>query len=633
MGGLSFLSPLYLLGALAIAVPIILHLFRRRTETVVDFPAVRLLSASPIEQQRRRRLRELVLLALRVTALLLLAGAFARPYLASTTLAADAAVTVVAVDTSFSLSDTATFARARELAVAAVREAPATDAVALMAFGDTATTVATPTTDRGAVIAAIASLAPGASGTRYGAAVARAAELLGGRQGRLVLVTDLQQAGWEGSPRAGLPDDVEVIVRAVDSPLQNVAITAAERRGTRVDAAIHNFGFEDKTVPASLAVDGQVVARAIVNAPAQSAAHVEFDADVPATGAATVMVEDPGGFAADDRRHLVLDPAASARITVIVADPTALRGGLYVERALEAASGGRAFTATVVDGRALSGWTADQLAREHALIVLGTRTLERSGRELVSRYLTQGGSVLLSLGPEVDPGTLTDVMGDASGISPDPQAFGNAGATLVLGDTRHPIFRLFAEPAAALGDVSFLRYRPVDESGRSVLARYSGGAPALLEVPLANGPPAAVHFGSRQSVEPLPAQPGLRAVHDRERALSHRGAEPHAVVGAAGHPAGAGAGARRVQRGRDGRGRPKSRPERRYQGVESVADLHGRVPRRGAARRADDHGGSGGGCPQGRGRTTALAARIARDVRGPGGRRFGPADGRIDRIG
>jgi hypothetical protein len=487
MGGLSFLSPLYLLGALAVAVPIVLHLFRRRTETVVDFPAVRLLSASPIEQQRRRRLRELVLLALRVTALLLLAGAFARPYLASATLAADAPVTVVAVDTSFSLSAPATFARARELAVAAVREAPTNHAVALMTFGDTAVTVATPTTDRGAVIAAIAGLAPGASGTRYGAAVARAAELLGGRVGRVVVVTDLQQAGWEGSPRAGLPEDVEVVLRAVESPLQNVAITTAERRGTRIDAAIHNFGFETRTVPAALAVDGQVVARASVTAPAQSAAHVEFDADVPATGGATVTVDDPGGFAADDSRHLVLDPAASTRLTVVVADPTGLRGGLYVQRALEAAGAGRAFAATVVDGRALSGWTAEQLAREHALIVLGTRTLERSGRDLVSRYLAQGGSVLLSLGPDVDPGTLTDVIGDASGLSPDPQDFGSAGATLVLGDTRHPIFRLFAEPAAALGDVSFLRYRPVDESGRSVLARYSGGAPALLEVPRERG--------------------------------------------------------------------------------------------------------------------------------------------------
>ena len=487
MGGLSFLSPLYLLGALAVAVPIILHLFRRRTETVVDFPAVRLLAASPIEQQRRRRLRELILLALRVTALLLLAGAFARPYLASSTLAADAAVTVVAVDTSFSLSSAAAFERAKALAIEAVKDAPASQAVALMAFGDAATTVSTPTTDRGAVVSAIGSLTPGASGTRYGAAIARAAELLGGRHGRVVIVTDLQQAGWEGSPRAGLPEDVDVTVRIVESPLQNVAVTSAERRGNRVDASIHNFGFEPKSVPATLTVDGQVVASATINAPAQSAAHVEFDREVPARGAATVTVEDPGGFAADDRRHLILDPASSARLTVIVADPTALRGGLYVERALEAASGGRAFTATVVDGRALSGWTADQLEREHALVILGTRTMERTGRDLVSRYLARGGSVLLSLGPEVDPGTLSGVINNLSGIAPDPQAFGNSGATLVLGDTRHPIFRLFAEPAAALGDVSFQRYRPVDETGKSVLARFSGGAAALLEVPRERG--------------------------------------------------------------------------------------------------------------------------------------------------
>ena len=163
MGGLCFLSPLFLLGALAVAVPILLHLFRRRTEPVVDFPAVRLLAAAPVEQQRRRRLRDLLLLALRVAALVLLAGAFARPYLASTTLAADAAVTIVAVDTSFSLSAAAAFARAKELAIEAVRDAPASQAVALMAFGDAATTVRTPTTDRGAVIAAIGSMTPGAS--------------------------------------------------------------------------------------------------------------------------------------------------------------------------------------------------------------------------------------------------------------------------------------------------------------------------------------------------------------------------------------------------------------------------------------------------------------------------------------
>src|SRR4029453_8696932 len=82
MFGISFLSPLFLGAALAVAVPVVLHLFRRRTDVVVDFSSVRLLERVPIERQRRRRLREIILLILRVTALVLLALAFARPYVA-----------------------------------------------------------------------------------------------------------------------------------------------------------------------------------------------------------------------------------------------------------------------------------------------------------------------------------------------------------------------------------------------------------------------------------------------------------------------------------------------------------------------------------------------------------------------
>jgi hypothetical protein len=82
MFGISFLSPLFLVAAVAAAVPILLHLFHRKTEVVIDFPAVRLLTRAPVQQHRRRRLRELILLALRVTALMLLALSFARPYFA-----------------------------------------------------------------------------------------------------------------------------------------------------------------------------------------------------------------------------------------------------------------------------------------------------------------------------------------------------------------------------------------------------------------------------------------------------------------------------------------------------------------------------------------------------------------------
>src|SRR5215510_8828637 len=100
MFGLSFLSPLFLAGAAAAAIPLVLHLFFRRAEPVVDFAAMRFLRGAPVEQARRRRLHELLLLALRVAALLLLAFAFARPYFAGSAAALSAPATMVLVDAS-----------------------------------------------------------------------------------------------------------------------------------------------------------------------------------------------------------------------------------------------------------------------------------------------------------------------------------------------------------------------------------------------------------------------------------------------------------------------------------------------------------------------------------------------------
>src|SRR5258708_13654666 len=80
---LSFLSPLFLAGAAAAAVPIVLHLLKREPEARVKFAAVKLLKKAPVEHTQKRRLRELMLLALRIATLVLLALAFARPFFAT----------------------------------------------------------------------------------------------------------------------------------------------------------------------------------------------------------------------------------------------------------------------------------------------------------------------------------------------------------------------------------------------------------------------------------------------------------------------------------------------------------------------------------------------------------------------
>ena len=166
MGGLSFLSPLFLIGALAVAIPVVLHLFRRRDDPVVPFSAMRFLHAVPIEQARRRRLQDLLLLALRVAALLLLALGFARPYLQSPMSASEAGVTVVAVDVSASMGDAVRFGRAKALAQQAIDRAPAGDQVAVAQFAGRADVLVEPGPDRAAARQAIGRVCSPRSGRR-----------------------------------------------------------------------------------------------------------------------------------------------------------------------------------------------------------------------------------------------------------------------------------------------------------------------------------------------------------------------------------------------------------------------------------------------------------------------------------
>jgi hypothetical protein len=487
--GLSFLYPLFLIGAAAVAIPILLHLFRRRTDAVVDFPAVRLLHKAPVEQHRRRRLREWILLALRVTALTLLAFAFARPYLQTVTAVVPAPVTVVALDTSLSLSAPGQFERARELAREAVHGAPSHHTVALVTFADAATLVVPPTTDRGGVVAGVDQTEPTAGGTRFRTALARAAEAITGGEGQIIVITDLQQAGWEASDEGAVPDGIEVHVREVPAPAGNVAITTVRREGDVIVAGVHNFGLSQVRAPVRVRIGDRELMRQLVDIGPQSAAEVRLAGTLPAHGGAEVHVEDAAGYQQDNSRYLVLDPPAAVPVYIVTAEaPATSNAGLYVERALSVADDGRAFAPRVVDGRTFSALTDTEFGEPGAMFLLGTSTLDRAGRQRVVAFLRAGGRVLLTLGPDVDAATLTDTVGAAVAFAADIAEPRGRTVTLVAVDTRHPIFRPFVNPTGALGDVYVERYRRLnEEAGRTVLARFSGAGDALVEQAIERG--------------------------------------------------------------------------------------------------------------------------------------------------
>ena len=99
---MGFLSPVFLVAGLAVAVPLILHLFHRHDAKRMVFPALRYLLRTEKEHARTIRFRQLLLLLLRVAAVLLLVAAGARPFLRGGGGVHDPTATVVIVDNSMS---------------------------------------------------------------------------------------------------------------------------------------------------------------------------------------------------------------------------------------------------------------------------------------------------------------------------------------------------------------------------------------------------------------------------------------------------------------------------------------------------------------------------------------------------
>ena len=480
MFGLSFLFPAFLIGSVAIAVPIVLHLMRRETAPRIQFSAVRFLKRVPVEQTRQKRLRELLLLALRIAALLLLAIAFARPYL-GTYNAAGSAVTVVAVDTSFSMSAPGQFERARDLAHDAIDSAPSGHLVGVVSFDDVATIVREPSPDRRTARAAVSRLTPGFGATRYRRGLAQAAGAIGPREGRIVVVTDLQRSGWERDDEGAVPERFPVEVLDAGPPVRNLAVTAIRREPTGTSAVVQNVGAGSATTHVTLRVADKMVAEVEVTA-GPGSTDVRFPVPLPRAGAASVSIADPDGYPADNTRYVILDPPEPAPLLAITARGDPSTDAFYLERALMVAEEASRFDLTGAMPAELQSLAGDRLAELPAILLLATQGLDRGGKEVLASYVTGGGGLLIVAGANLDPEVVTNILGDDPALVVRPAEAVGANMSFSPLDPRHPIFRPFGALRGNLGQVRFRRAVLVEEGEAArVIARFSDGSPGLVE--------------------------------------------------------------------------------------------------------------------------------------------------------
>ncbi|HYK90430.1 MAG TPA: BatA domain-containing protein, partial [Acidobacteriota bacterium] len=137
---MSFVNPLFLLGAIATATPILLHLIKRERAQRIEFPTLMFLRRISKKAIRFQKLRHLLLLLLRIFALLLIVLAFMRPF---RTIQSEAAsrgratrAHIILLDNSMSMGYADRWDRAKRAAADIVRTARPGDKVAVLEFSD-----------------------------------------------------------------------------------------------------------------------------------------------------------------------------------------------------------------------------------------------------------------------------------------------------------------------------------------------------------------------------------------------------------------------------------------------------------------------------------------------------------------
>ena len=513
---MSFLAPMFLLGALAIGLPVVFHLIRRSTKERRVFSSLMFLHPSPPQMSRRSRLEHLLLLLLRCAVIVLLATGFARPFLKHAfpepANVAPVKRMLLLLDTSASMRRQDVWDRARGQVEMLLAEVSPADQVALFTFDRQFRPLVTfeqwrasPPGDRlGLVRSTLANAQPGWSSTRLDSALIQAAEILGdtdqdlvGGLKQVVVITDLQ----EGSQTRALqghewPKGVQVLVdRLLPASANNAGIQFVAdsmdadylaESAVRVRVSNAADSKREQFQAGWAGADGNYVGKPLeLYVPPGQARVVSIPA--PETNAPTDRMILRGDDEPFDNTVFVLPPQRSRTTVLYLGNdtPTDSRQPLFfLRRAFQQTRGQTIQVAAQQTSAPLTGATID------AAILIIVTDLPGDGQAGALRQAVAAGKTLLFAPTSA---TALAGLGKILGLGDLRAEERRLDGYAMLGeiDFRHPLFAPFAD--ARFSDftkIHFWRYRKIEEAalpGAHVLARFDNGDPAMMQASLAKG--------------------------------------------------------------------------------------------------------------------------------------------------
>lgn len=472
---MSFLAPLFLVALGALAIPVLIHLTQRERKQIVEFPSLMFLRRIPYPSVRRRRIRNWLLLLVRLTALLLIVSAFARPFLKRPELAASGSSgpreVVLLLDRSYSMGYGDHWERARAAARRAVRALGANDRASLIFFATGAELDVRSTTDRGRLLAAIDAARVGSRATRYGPALKLAQRVLIESQlprREAILISDFQKIGWNREEDLRLPEGATLTpISVAEAETSNVTVSSVmlqratfsgQERVTVSTGLVNRSASRVSNLQVELEVDGRQIQAQPVTLQSNGSASLTFQPFIltsPYTRG-TVRVA-PDRLPQDNALHFVLSPGQPLPVLIVEPSRAARDASLYLTRALGIGTA-PAFQVEVKSAEQIA--TGD--LEERSVVILNDAALSTGSRAAqLRRFVEQGGGLLVVLGEHA---AWTDEARDLLPGLPGPPVDRATGRGGTIGeiDYSHPIFELFKAPRS--GDFSaarFFRYRAV----------------------------------------------------------------------------------------------------------------------------------------------------------------------------
>jgi hypothetical protein len=325
----SFLAPIWLVLSAAVAVPLFLHLMRRRIDMRREFPAARYLLRAEKENVRKLKLRNLLLMLLRTLALLFLALAAARPIGALLGSGHVPTAMAVVIDNTMSsgaiVDGTPVLSRLKATARQLVEGAGSNDQTWLVTADGRVTGGA-----RGVVLEAIDRVETLGGRADLPAAITHATNLALAAdlsEATVAVLTDGQSSQWPGDLALG---DVRVVAFAPKGAAPyNRAVTLAEPRPPRWSpkgtVMVSASGADSVTYRVTL--DGRTAARGLLRGSDEQVVRLEPSERGWVAGTVDLAPDELRG---DDERHFAVWVGDAPGVTV---HPAA---GIFVREAVDA---------------------------------------------------------------------------------------------------------------------------------------------------------------------------------------------------------------------------------------------------------------------------------------------------------